>query len=214
LLRRLRVCGRHGDRSRGRALVGDLRQPALGDHDPHAGADVPRGRAQRRAREPGPEDVRNGARAARADGGRGLAMQDRPSPLELLGAVGEFREDDLVHTREGRRRFQALVAANVLGLVERELHGEEEQLGRQWNRLAELFALDRTTRPVALSALRAAINDLETRLVERIRAGEADSGDFATRVRPHVRTTTEEKLAAATPKYLDAFSREPPTGRV
>ena len=136
-------------------------------------------------------------------------MQDRPSSLELLRAVREFLEDDLVHTLEGRRRFHALVAANVLGLVERELHGEEEQLGRQWGRLAELFALDRTTRPAAVSALRDAVRDLETRLVERIRAGEADSGDFATRVRAHVRATVEEKLAVANPKYLDAFIHHP-----
>jgi len=60
-----------------------------------------------------------------------------------------------------------------------------------------------------VSALRDAVRDLETRLVERIRAGEADSGDFATRVRAHVRATVEEKLAVANPKYLDAFIHHP-----
>jgi hypothetical protein len=134
-------------------------------------------------------------------------MQDRPSVLELLRAVREFLEDDLVPTLEGRRRFHALVAGNVLAIVERELQGEEEQLGRQWDRLAELFALDRAARPAAVSALRATVRDLETRLVERIRAGEADVGDFAGRVRAHVRAAVVEKLAVANPRYLEGFGR-------
>ena len=130
-------------------------------------------------------------------------MQDRPSVSELLRAVRGFLEDDLVPALEGRRRFHALVAANVLAIVERELGGEEEQLARQWDRLAELFQLDPATRPGAPSALRAAIRDLETRLVERIRSAEADVGDLAVRVRAHVRATVLEKLAVANPKYLE-----------
>ena len=130
-------------------------------------------------------------------------MQDRPSVSELLRAVRGFLEDDLVPALEGRRRFHALVAANVLTIVERELGGEEEQLARQWDRLAELFRLDPGTRPGAPSALRAAIRDLEARLVERIRSGEADAGDLAVRVRAHVRATVLEKLAVANPKYLE-----------
>ena len=65
-----------------------------------------------------------------------LTMQDRPTVLELLAAVRGFLEDDLGPVLEGRRRFHALVAANVLRIVERELAGEEEQLARQWDRLA------------------------------------------------------------------------------
>ena len=130
-------------------------------------------------------------------------MQDRPSVSELLRAVRGFLEDDLVPALEGRRRFHALVAANVLAIVERELGGEEEQLARQWDRLAELFQLDPATRPGGPSALRAAIRDLETRLVERIRSAEADVGDLAVRVRAHVRATVLEKLAVANPKYLE-----------
>ena len=134
-------------------------------------------------------------------------MQDRPSVSELLRAVRAFLEDDLVPALEGRRRFHALVAANVLTIVERELGGEEEQLAGQWDRLAGLFQLDPATRPAAPSALRAAIRDLETRLVERIRSGEADAGDLALRVRAHVRATVLEKLAVANPKYLEGLGR-------
>jgi Domain of unknown function (DUF6285) len=133
-------------------------------------------------------------------------MQDRPSVLELLAAVRGFLEDDLVPSLEGRRRFHALVAANVLAVVERELGGEEEQLARQWDRLAALFALDATARPRALSALRTAVRELETRLAERIRAGDFDDGDTAARVRGHVRATVLEKLAVANPRFAGSPS--------
>jgi hypothetical protein len=131
-------------------------------------------------------------------------MQDRPTALELLAAVRGFLEDDLVPTLEGRRRFHALVAANVLGVVERELGGEEEQLARQWDRLADLFDLAPSSRPEALSALRGAVRALETRLAECIRAGDADGDAFGGRVRAHVRATVQEKLAVANPRFLAA----------
>jgi hypothetical protein len=136
-------------------------------------------------------------------------MQDRPSVSELLRAVQGFLEDDLVPALEGRRRFHALVAANVLTIVERELAGEEEQLARQWDRLAALFELDPEARPTASSALRAAVRDLETRLVECIRSGRADAGDLAVRVRAHVRATVVEKLAVANPRYLEGVAGDP-----
>ena len=127
-------------------------------------------------------------------------MQDRPTALELLAAVRGFLEE-LGAGLEGRRRFHALVAANVLQIVERELRGEEEQLARQWDRLAALLGVDASSKPLALSALRTAVRELETRLAERIRAGDADAGELADRVRAHVRTTVVEKLAVANPRF-------------
>jgi Domain of unknown function (DUF6285) len=127
-------------------------------------------------------------------------MQDRPTALELLAAVRGFLEE-LGAGLEGRRRFHALVAANVLQIVERELRGEEEQLARQWDRLAALLGVRGSSKPLALSALRTAARELETRLAERIRAGDADAGEFADRVRAHVRTTVVEKLAVANPRF-------------
>jgi uncharacterized protein DUF6285 len=127
-------------------------------------------------------------------------MQDRPTALELLAAVRGFLEE-LGAGLEGRRRFHALVAANVLQIVERELRGEEEQLARQWDRLAALLGVDASSKPLALSALRTVVRELETRLAERIRAGDADAGEFADRVRAHVRATVVEKLAVANPRF-------------
>ena len=116
-------------------------------------------------------------------------MQDRPTSLELLAAVRAFLEDDVVPALEGRRRFHALVAANVLGIVERELAGEDAQLRAEWMRLAALLDAPGTP-PDDRETLRAGVRDLTTSLSARIRAGDADSGDLASRVRAHLRQTT------------------------
>jgi hypothetical protein len=102
---------------------------------------------------------------------------------------------------EGRKRFHGLVAANVLGIVERELTGEEAQLDAEFTRLAALEGLDAGPRPTTLASLRDAVRALETALVERIRTGACD--DDAS-VRAHVRATVLEKLAVANPRFGSA----------
>ncbi|HLK12551.1 MAG TPA: DUF6285 domain-containing protein [Candidatus Binatia bacterium] len=123
-------------------------------------------------------------------------MQDRPTALELLAAVREFLEADVVPALGGRRRFHALVAANVLGIVERELRSEEEALAAEWRRLAALLG-DEGPAPAGTAALRAAVRGLTAALADRIRAGEADAGPFAAAVRAHVRWAVVEKLRVA-----------------
>ena len=56
--------------------------------------------------------------------------------------------------------------------------------------------------PPRLELVERGVRDLEERLTDRIRAGEADVGDFADRVRAHLRATVLEKLRIANPKYL------------
>jgi hypothetical protein len=129
-------------------------------------------------------------------------MQDRPSALELLAAVRAFLEDDVVPALDGRRRFHALVAANVLGIVERELAGEDAQQRAEWGRLAELLETPGTA-PEQRDALAASVRAMTETLSARIRAGDADEAGFAARVRAHLRQTTLEKLAVANPRYAD-----------
>jgi hypothetical protein len=128
-------------------------------------------------------------------------MQDRPSATELVGAVRAFLEGDVVAALTGRRRFHALVAANVLAIVERELVREEDRLLDEWRRLARLLDANGDP-PPRLELLRRGVRELDEQLTDRIRAGEADEGDFAERVRAHLRTTVLEKLRVANPKYL------------
>ena len=45
----------------------------------------------------------------------------RPTATELVEAVREFLETDVLPATEGRVKYQTRVAINVLGMVEREL---------------------------------------------------------------------------------------------
>ena len=128
-------------------------------------------------------------------------MQDRPTAVELLTSVREFIEQDVLPGLEGRKRFHALVSANVLAIVARELAGEETMLVAEWGRLRELLHSD-DVEPSRLDDLKAGVEALTRRLCDRIRAGDADAGQFGDAVRAHVRATVVDKLRIANPKYL------------
>jgi hypothetical protein len=128
-------------------------------------------------------------------------VQDRPSYHELLEAVQHFLETDVVPALDGTKKFHARVAANVLGIVRRELQSEDAQLHAEWQRLNELFGSDDPL-PSERIAVRRAIRARTKELCERISNGDADSGAWHTAVIEHVRQTVVEKLEVANPKYL------------
>ena len=129
-------------------------------------------------------------------------MQDRPTALELLAAVRGFLEDDVIPILEGRRRFHALVAANVLAIIGRELATEETALVGEWQALSRLLGDPAGEPPARLDALRAAVRAKSEELAERIRRGDADAEPFASALRAHVREVVREKLRVANPRYL------------
>jgi Domain of unknown function (DUF6285) len=129
-------------------------------------------------------------------------MQDRPNVQELLDAVRGFLEDDVVPALEGRRKFHARVAANVLAIVGRELAGEEATLRAEWERLQALLGRTGEALPGDREALRAAVRDGTAALAARIRTGDADAGPFAAAVRAHARATVVDKLRVANPRLL------------
>ena len=140
-------------------------------------------------------------------------MQDRPTVLELLGAVREFVTRHVVPAFEGGKQFHARVAANVLAIVERELRSDEEQLRAEWARLRALCAAPDDDAaaddapPPDPTVLRAAVGALTAELAARIRNGDADAGPFHAHVLAHLRATAVEKLRIANPSYLDDASR-------
>ncbi len=129
-------------------------------------------------------------------------MQDRPTVMELLEAVRGFLERDVVPALEGPRRFHALVAANVLAIIRRELEGEEDRLLLEWRRLAPLVGQEASDPPAGLTALRAAVRDATDALGERIRRGDADEEPLRAAVRAAVRATVVEKLRIANPRFV------------
>jgi len=130
-----------------------------------------------------------------------MTMQDRPTVHELLEAVRGFLEHEVVPALDGPRRYHALVAANVLAIVGRELAGEEADLLAEWRRLTALLERGDDEPPPRLEALRDAVRAATTALAERIRRGEADAGPFRTAVRAHARETVREKLRIANPRF-------------
>jgi hypothetical protein len=137
-------------------------------------------------------------------------VHDRPTATELIAAVRQFLEAELLPTLTDQRlRFQTLIAANVLSIAERELATEESELADEHSFYAELLGL--TDRPPGLGELRAAVRDANLRLCERTRAGEYDEpGRFDPLARV-LRRFVERKLQAANPRYLAAMRAEQET---
>jgi hypothetical protein len=108
---------------------------------------------------------------------------DIPTAAQLVEAVREFLEGDVMAATEGRVQFHTRVAVNVLGMVERELALGAAQAGSHRDGLATLGYAD------------------EAELAAAIRAGELD--DRRAEVSAFVRRTVEDKLRVANPKYLD-----------
>jgi len=127
-------------------------------------------------------------------------MQDRPTIPELLRAVTQLLDEELVPNLSDSRQFYARVAANVLRVVMRELEQEEEQLAAEWQRLNGL--LPPTDRPATRSALREAIRQRTEELCLRVRRGDADVGPYRDHVLVHVRDTVREKLLVSNPGWL------------
>jgi hypothetical protein len=104
-----------------------------------------------------------------------------PTKAELVEAVREFIERDVMDATEGRVKFHARVAVNVLRMVERELALGDEQAAAHRRGLEELGVAD------------------ERALAEAVKDGTLD--DRADEVRAFVTETVRAKLDVANPDY-------------
>jgi hypothetical protein len=105
-----------------------------------------------------------------------------PTAAQLADAVEGFLRDELMPALDGRLRFQALVAANVMAILGRELTEGPALHAAHVERLASLGIAD------------------DAELVAAIRAGDMDGrmGELLTALRPSV----EAAVAIANPKHL------------
>ncbi|MSO36701.1 MAG: hypothetical protein EXQ69_00445 [Acidimicrobiia bacterium] len=115
-------------------------------------------------------------------------LHDRPSAAELVIAVREYLEQDVMPSTEGRVAFHARVAANVLRMVERELTLAATQTAQESERLVQLLGHEGT------------IRELTIELAKAIRAGDWDTRQAD--VHKCVRATVRAKLEVANPEYL------------
>jgi hypothetical protein len=110
------------------------------------------------------------------------APHDRPSSLELLEALHEWMERDLLPGVDGRLQFHTRVAINMIDIVRRELElGPEQEIRHQ----------------EVLSSF--GMND-DAELASAIRDGVFDTNlvEVLNRLRPVV----EDKLRVSNPRYL------------
>ena len=115
-------------------------------------------------------------------------MQDRPTAIELLEAIREFLEQDVMPAVEGRVQFHSRVAINALGMLERELRLGPELDAAERARLGALLGHD------------ADVAALTSELAARIRDGSLD--DTRDEVIAAVRASVRSKLLVANPDYI------------
>ena len=129
-------------------------------------------------------------------------MHDRPTAVELVNAVRQYLESELLPTLTDQRlKFQTLIAANVLSIAERELQGQDAELADEFAFYADLLKLDGPPQP---TELRAAVRTANERLCEQIRRGEYDDSGCFEWLAHQLRRFVELKLQTANPKYLAA----------
>jgi len=136
-------------------------------------------------------------------------MFDHPTVAELIAAARLQIEQHVLPTiAEPRLRFQTLVAANVLAIVERELSSGEAHLAAAWQRMADLLGEPSVPAPPAGAELRAAVAAQNAALCTAIRAGAFDAGARRQALLTHLRHTAEAELAVANPRYLQRVQGE------
>lgn len=113
---------------------------------------------------------------------------DRPNTAELVSAVRNFLLEHAAPNLDGQPAFHARVAANALGIVERELAQGVDMDTAEKARLAALLGHDGN------------LLDLNRELVEKIR--QSGFADKRAQVLDHLRKTNIDKLALAKPNYL------------
>lgn len=113
-------------------------------------------------------------------------LHDVPTAAELVAAVREFLESDVLDALDGIKRFHTRVALNALRIVERELEQDGADVRDHRIRLAELGYVDDAT------------------LAAAIRAGDED--DRYPEIKRVVAESVAAKLRVANPTYLEENS--------
>ena len=127
-------------------------------------------------------------------------MQPRPDAVELLFAVRDFLETEIVPTlSDARLKFRTLVAMGALGILEREQRLEEGFLRTELTELSNLLERNALI-PNSLEELRLEVTRLNADLAERIRTGNAPAATFETLKRAAV-----NKLRVSSPAYLKRY---------
>lgn len=121
-----------------------------------------------------------------------MSVHDRPTAAELVAAVRAYLLDEVApHAPDRRAKFRALIAANVLAIVDRELESA-----------AQLDALDDAGLR-ALGYLDGSAQDRRRALCLRIRAGAYDDPARDAALLAYAHAHVEMRLRVANPAALE-----------
>ena len=115
-------------------------------------------------------------------------MHDRPDAAELLAAIADLLEHEVMPALEGGLEYRVRVAANLARILERETRLGPATLAREQALLEELVGPGES------------VLALNTRLAARLRTGDPDP-DFERRALAALAEIARAKLAIARPGY-------------
>lgn len=129
-------------------------------------------------------------------------MYDRPSAAELLDAVRQHLEQQIVPAVKADRKlyFQTLVSINVLKIIERELNQREGHLHQTWQALNELTRQPAPT-PPTLAALEENLMQRHQALCMDIQAGAYDEPIAEAHLLAYLMQLTQAQLQVANPTF-------------
>ena len=128
-------------------------------------------------------------------------MQDRPTLDEFLEAVAIYLRDDVMANTTGRTQFHGRVAMNAVEMIRREITHMEAHNMQEWDGLDRILGTE--PMPPHLADVREALVARNTALSERIRNGDADSGEWRAAVFAHLKRTTRDRLVVSNPKLAE-----------
>ena len=130
-------------------------------------------------------------------------MLDKPDAKELLEALAAFLANDVVPELRGRKKFHALVSANIARILAREAELGPGVQEREIERLTVLLGRAREESVPTTAAERDCLEtELAQELIRRIETGEADEGIWADQVFAYLKETVADKLRIDNPKML------------
>ncbi len=114
-------------------------------------------------------------------------MQDLPESVEIIDVVADFIRTKLLPELEGHSAFHAMVAANALDIVKRELKIAPQENQEEHDRLVSLLSSE------------GSLEALNRELCAKIASGEMTLETDG--LKEHLWSTTLAKLSIDQPKY-------------
>lgn len=132
-------------------------------------------------------------------------MQDPPTAADLLEAMADFLEKEVLPEHQGRKAFHIRVVVNLCRLLARESRLETAFLEEEAAALRAL--LGQTPEVVQPQHLAAEARRLNQELASRIRSGQMDYRQ--TEILGLVKELVRRKLLVARPDYIEAGKESP-----